>query len=90
MKHPGGLKRPGWFVLRKASGRHDAHASAPNKAGGKMAPTASRKWSAEINLYVICIFSINKEEFNGISSTKTDIYFALGCVWFADPSIKRY
>ena len=30
IKGPGGLKRPG---LRKASNRHDAHASALNKEG---------------------------------------------------------
>ena len=46
-------------------------------AGGKMAPTALPEWSAETNPYVICIFTINKEGFNGFSSIKTDIYFAL-------------
>ena len=56
--------------------------------GRKMAPAASPERPAQMNLYVICIFNINKEGFNGVSSTKRDIYFALGCVWFADPSFK--
>ena len=87
MKRPGGLKLPGWFVLREASNKHDAHASALKTAGGKMAPTALPEWSAETNLYVICIFNINKEGFNGFSSIKTDIYFALGFVWRTASSI---
>ena len=56
---------------------------------GKMAPTAPPERQAEMNLYVICIFNINKEGFNGVSLIKTDIYFVLGCVWFAATSIKR-
>ena len=44
---------------------------------------------AEMNLYGIFKFNIGEKGFNGVRSIKTDIYFMLGCVWFADPSIKR-
>ena len=88
MKHPGGLKRPGWFVLSEASSRRYAHASAPRREG---------KWRPPLHPsdqprypYVICIFNINKEGFNDVSSIKTDIYFALGCVLLAASSILRY
>ena len=54
-----------------------------------MAPKASPEKTAEMNLYVICIFNIHKEGFNGVSSIETDIYFALAFVWFAATSIKR-
>ena len=54
-----------------------------------MAPAVSPKRPAEMNA-VICIFNIDKEGFHGISSIKTDIYFALGFVWLAASSILRY
>ena len=48
--------------------------------GGKMAPPVSPERPAEMNA-VICIFDIDKEEFNGVSSIITDIYHIVwdGC-----------
>ena len=48
-----------------------------------MAPTTSLEWSAEMNLYMIFTFNIGEAGFNGVSSSKPDIYFALGCVCLA-------
>ena len=47
-----------------------------------MAPTVSPERPDEMNA-VLCIFNINKENFNGVSLIKTDIYFALGFLWLA-------
>ena len=77
-RRPGGLKSLGWFVL------------VGFEQGWKMAPTTSPERSAEMILYVICIFNISKDGFNGISLIKTDIYFALGFVLLAASSILRY
>ena len=50
-----------------------------------MAPTVSPERPAEMNA-VICIFEIDKEGFNGVSSIKTVIYYSLGWLWFAATS----
>ena len=42
-----------------------------------------------MNVDVISTFNIGEEGFNGFTSTKTDMYIALGWVWFAATSIKR-
>ena len=47
-----------------------------------MAPTVSPERPAKMNA-VICIFNIDKEGFNGVSSIITDIYYRLGWLWFA-------
>ena len=51
-----------------------------------MPPAVSPERPAEMNA-VICIFNIDKEDFNGVSSIKTDIYFSLGFVWLTSRSI---
>ena len=89
MNCPGGLKLPGWFVLREASVDMTRMGGVGFEQAGKMAPAASPERPAEMNLYLICIFNINKEGFNGVSSIKTDIYYSLGMLWFAATSIKR-
>ena len=74
-KRPGGLKRPG-------PPRTHAHA---NNGGANNGVEARRP--ADGIIYVIYTFGGGEEGFNGISSIKTDIYFAPGCVWFAANSI---
>ena len=52
-----------------------------------MVPTASPERPAEMNA-VICIFNIDNEGFNGVSSIKTDIYFVHGFVLLAGELIR--
>ena len=52
-------------------------------------PNALREPPTEMNLYMIFTFNIGEEGFNGASSIKTDIYFALGCMLLAANSMLR-
>ena len=49
-----------------------------------MAARESGTRGADMNVNVICTFHRGEAGFNGVSSIKTDIYFTLGCVWFAE------
>ena len=56
----------------------------------KNAAGNSRTRRADMNVDEICTFKRGEEEFNGIISIETDLYYALGGVSFAASSILRY
>ena len=79
-KCPGGLKRPGLP-------RTCAHARFEDRADTKPIMASRRTGAADGIIYVIYTFRRGEEGFNGLSTIKTDIYFARGWVCSAASSI---